>query len=240
MADYGAIGAFLSTFGGEMSKQILSEKLRKSREAREDELEEKRYNRQQQQFKEKTYERDADGVLWEVDWNNAGKQMDRRLAPKSKIDDMNHLEQERKLSLDRLAEQIAASKSEREWKETTRPLQQELLRAQIADERASAGQRSLAGEAALIRANRTGSGGANSGDVANRSMSDMASVLTTNYKALIEEYIEAGNLSRSEVEDVAAHSIRAARERRQDAGIVFRDALGRLARGNQAKKASKK
>lgn len=160
------LGQGLMNFGNTITKQALDEKLRKAREAREDQLEERRFARQQNSYDKTIYEEDGDGVLWEVKLNKGGNEQERKLAPKNKVDELVVKKEEARLDneynalrIQDLRDKVAAAPEDRN-------LRRDLLLAQIESQKALTAQRGLSGQASMIRAQNSGRGSSSGGGLA--------------------------------------------------------------------------
>lgn len=242
MADWGVLqglGDAMQSFGGAMSKQALDEKLRKAREAREDELEQRRNERQDAQYARTEMVEGGDGSVWEVDYDKQNREITRRPAAPNKVREIKQSQQKENLTLESLLLEIEDRKRESRWEEEDRPLEREKMRAEIEAQRALAGQRSLSGQAAMVRAQRTGlgGGGGRSGSLAaaatGPSLGEAIPSLIKEYDPLVKEYTSGDDpvLSMEQVYELARAAIQASAERpdRKDPADTFRILLQREA-----------
>lgn len=85
------LGQGLQQVGGMISdynKDKLQQKLELEREGRAESRQIAREQREQATYGKSDFEQDGDGVWWQVDYNKGNREMERRLAPKSKIDEL--------------------------------------------------------------------------------------------------------------------------------------------------------
>lgn len=191
------LGEGLQQFGGMISKNALQKKLEDERAAREEANQIRREERQQARAlaqvdrNQSGLEQDAEGVWWQVNRNMEGNELERKLAPKNKIDEINREQQKDKVTLDTLLTKQKAAELELRDYDEDRALDKRYKEAQIK----SLGDTGLA---RLISAGNSGSGG--SADVS-QFAGDPVGAVREKYKDLIGEYQQgSAALSGAEVD----------------------------------------
>lgn len=149
--DWGALGAALQTFGGGMSKKLMEDNLRKAREAREDQL----YERRMGEYARTEYvEKNVGGetVLYEVTRDRNNRVIDEKLAPHNKVEELRA--EREKVGLAKRLQEAQIGKLERDaaLAEILNPIKVEEARAKVGYAEAGTRQRDAAAAASLARA----------------------------------------------------------------------------------------
>lgn len=90
----------------DQNKAKMAEKLELEREQRAAEREERIFQRNQNTYGQTVYEQDGEGVWWEIDKAKNNSTLDRRLAPKSKIDEFTNASRLDTLNISNIESQI--------------------------------------------------------------------------------------------------------------------------------------
>lgn len=204
------------------NKDKMRERLEREREERKHQLELEREARQQAQFKESRPEL-RDGAWYMVDYNQAGREMDRRLAPQNVIQQMEReaslhdlTVREKEANIESRSLDALLKGHQLENAGTMAALDQALQEARINTERSRA-----------ARYNRmyTGSDGTSAASV--KPDSQLAIEMIDLNKDLVESLTTGENpaLSLHEVNGLAQAAIRAARDKGKDPIDVFQRTL---------------
>lgn len=89
------LGQSLQQVGGmvlDYNKDKMQAKLEQEREARAEQRQKDKEQREQAQYGQTKFEKDGDGLWWQVDYTKGNQPMDRKLASKDKIDEFNRTE----------------------------------------------------------------------------------------------------------------------------------------------------
>lgn len=225
MADYGLLGALgglgegLSMYGQNIYKSQLAEKLEAQRAEQEDKRAQAREDRAERRLRARPDPSQStfierDGALFKQVKNAYGEIIDEALASTEDIDKRNYTRAKQKNDLalgemnvegKSLLNRINAAKAEDA---------DELSDLELDVKRSTINRNNQQGLAAIIRANKTGSGGADAAEPA--SMNEYASLLKKEAKDVIEQYqedddtltaTEVNKITRQAVEEAAKYNI---------------------------------
>lgn len=165
------LGQSLQQVGGmvvDYNKDKMRAQLEREREERAEARALAREQRQDLKYNRTDLEQDGEGVWWEVDRSNNNNVLDRRLAPKHKIDQINTESRANELKLTKAEQDVAMG-------EISLENAPELSRLSLEDKRASIAARQAQAEASRASASRSralAAGGGGSGRSRGSSSSD--------------------------------------------------------------------
>ncbi len=206
MADYAllaGLGQGLQQFGSAVFKSKFLDQLKEQEQIRAEQRAEARQNAK---VAETNIEQDGEGVWWRVSRNQNGDVLQKDLAPKSDIDQINFNRDKQKLTIDNLQSQINLRNSQGDQLEALTGLRGDVLRSQAEKNRAQ-------GNAALIRANKPSGSGSNSDPNAGKSKADYVELLSKDVqtKNMLADYqlsgAEKNELFNQAVEQAADYSL---------------------------------
>ena len=214
----------------EQNKEKVRQQLEKEREARADEREKAKWDRQQGAYKETQQRQLADGNWYNVRINQAGEVMDQTPVSAQELQDITRRNRKEELGIESLEVGIEGNRALIEG----RGLENQLKGFKVRDYDSDRAREIEYDRARIAATNRSNRPENRRGDAEGSatSVSQAASALTTNYKDLVASYTSGDKpkLSREEVESIAEEAVRAAVLQRKDAGTIFRDELARRAR----------
>lgn len=229
MSALGALGAALTTIGGirqDKRKEALLERLEKEKEER---AEQRQVNREQRDEQRERAKPTGDGEIVTKDdgslimrlRNSYGDVVKERPLDKTEVEAYQRGVQKEKISLESLVADVGykgALTNESNSRVEDAPLERELKRSQIEENRAQAARAARDPEDKPDPKTK------------DRSLPGLTNYLIDQFADLKKQYTEGqdASMTADEFRQVAMESIKIAAQKRQDARIIFQDALRRF------------